>query len=125
VIVLSDTFVEFVTPLIEKLNFPTLLCHNLSIDAKGRITAYHIRKENAKKAAVQAFQGLNYETIAMGDSYNDTAMLSAADHGILFRPPENVINEFPQFPVFETFADLKTTFTDLLELSASMDAIES
>lgn len=125
VIVLSDTFVEFVTPLIVKLNFPTLLCHTLSIDSKGRITAYHIRKENAKKAAVEAFRGLNYETIAMGDSYNDTAMLTAADHGVLFRPPENVVKEFPQFPVIETFADLKTIYTKLLGLKPAIDAAGS
>lgn len=125
VIVLSDTFVEFVTPLIVKLNFPTLLCHNLSIDAKGCITAYHIRKENAKKAAVEAFRELNYETIAMGDSYNDTAMLSAADHGILFRPPENVVAEFPQFPVFETYDDLKIIYTKLLGLAPTNEETES
>lgn len=122
VIVLSDTFVEFAAPLMAKLGFPTLLCHTLSTDAKGRITAYHIRKESAKKAAVVAFRGLNYETIAMGDSYNDTAMLTAADHGILFRPPENVVAEFPQFPIFENYDDLKIIYTKLLGLTPTDEA---
>jgi len=122
IIVLSDTFVEFTAPLMVQLNFPTLLCHTLSTDAKGRITAYHIRTENAKKAAVEAFRGLNYETIAMGDSYNDTAMLSVAHHGILFRPPENVAAEFPQFPVFQSYDDLRVIYTKLLGLSPTNKA---
>jgi len=122
IIVLSDTFVEFTAPLMVQLNFPTLLCHTLSTDAKGRITAYHIRTENAKKAAVEAFRGLNYETIAMGDSYNDTAMLSVAHHGILFRPPENVAAEFPQFPVFQSYDDLRVICTKLLGLSPTNKA---
>ncbi len=125
VIILSDTFIEFVTPLIAQLDFPTLLCHTLSTDSKGRITAYHIRKEGAKKAAVEAFRGLNYETVAMGDSYNDTAMLTAADHGILFRPPENVVAEFPQFPAFTTYDDLKIIYTKLLGLSPTDKATGS
>ena len=125
VIVLSDTFVEFATPLIAKLNFPTLLCHTLSVDDKGSITAYHIRKKHAKKAAVDAFRGLNYETIAMGDSYNDTAMLAAADHGILFRPPKNVVDEFPQFPVFETFDDLRIIYKKLLGLAPTDEKTSS
>ena len=78
-----------------------------------------------KKAAVEAFRGLNYETIAMGDSYNDTAMLTAADHGILFRPPENVVAEFPQFPVFETYDDLKIIYTKLLGLPPTDEAAGS
>jgi len=125
IIVLSDTFVEFTAPLMVQLNFPTLLCHTLSTDAKGRITAYHIRKENAKKASVEAFRELNYETIAMGDSYNDTAMLSVAHHGILFRPPENVAAEFPQFPVFQSYDDLRVIYTKLLGLSPTNKATGS
>jgi len=125
IIILSDTFVEFTAPLMVQLNFPTLLCHTLSTDAKGRITAYHIRTENAKKAAVEAFRGLNYETIAMGDSYNDTAMLSVAHHGILFRPPENVAAEFPRFPVFQSYDDLRVIYTKLLGLSPTNKATES
>jgi phosphoserine / homoserine phosphotransferase len=113
-IVLSDTFEEFAKPLMAKLGWPTLLCHSLSVDASGSVTDYVLRQHDPKMRAVQAFQALNYEVIAMGDSYNDTSMLQAADRGFLFRPPDNVVAEFPQFPVAHSYEELKALFAPAL-----------
>jgi phosphoserine/homoserine phosphotransferase len=113
-IVLSDTFEEFAKPLMAKLGWPTLLCHNLSVDTEGNVIDYILRQHDPKMRAVQAFQALNYEVIAMGDSYNDTSMLQTADRGILFRPPDNVVAEFPQFPVARNYEELKTLFDPTL-----------
>ncbi len=110
VVILSDTFYDFAAPLMRQLGFPTLLCHSLEVDEKGTIADYHIRLKDQKRLAVQAFRKLSFSVIAAGDSYNDTAMLSEADAGILFRPPENVIREFPQFPVTNTYAELSAAF---------------
>jgi phosphoserine/homoserine phosphotransferase len=93
-----------------QLNWPTLLCHKLVIDDKGRVSDYRIRQKDPKRQSVRAFQQLNYRCIATGDSYNDTTMLSQAEAGILFRPPENVIEEFPQFPVAKTYEELRQAF---------------
>jgi phosphoserine/homoserine phosphotransferase len=110
VVILSDTFYEFAEPFMRKLGWPTLLCHRLEIDSKGRIVDYKIRQPDPKRASIKAFHGLKYRTIATGDSYNDTSMLSEADAGILFRPPQNVIDEFPQFPVALEYAELQAEF---------------
>lgn len=110
VVILSDTFYEFAAPLMRQLGWPTLFCHRLEVNAGGRITGYRLRQPDQKRAAVQAFQALNFRVIAAGDSYNDTAMLAAAEAGILFSPPENVIREFPQFPVTRTYAELRAAF---------------
>jgi phosphoserine / homoserine phosphotransferase len=111
VVILSDTFYEFAEPFMRKLGWPTLLCHRLDIDEKGLIRDYKIRQPDPKRASVQAFKSLRYRTIATGDSYNDTSMLAEADVGILFRPPQNVIDEFPQFPVAREYAQLRAEFT--------------
>ncbi len=108
IVILSDTFEEFAMPLMKKLGYPVVFCHSLSIDADGRITDYHLRQQNQKKHGVQAFHSLNYNVIAFGDSYNDTAMLKEADHGFFFNPPENVSREFPEFPVVKTYKELKS-----------------
>ena len=110
VVILSDTFYEFAEPFMRKLGWPTLLCHRLDIDEKGMIRDYKIRQPDPKRASVQAFASLRYRTIATGDSYNDTSMLAEADAGILFRPPQNVIDEFPQFPVAREYAELRAEF---------------
>jgi phosphoserine/homoserine phosphotransferase len=115
IIVVSDTFAQFAGPLMEKLGRPTLFCHTLDIAAEGRIIGYCLRQKEAKKQAVLALKALNYHVVAMGDSYNDTAMLQAADCGILFRPPQNVIDEFPQFPVTTTYAQLRKRLEAALE----------
>ncbi len=107
VIILSDTFYEFAAPLMVKLGQPTLFCNTLDIDAANTITGYHLRQNDGKREAVAALRSLNFRVIAMGDSYNDTTMLAAADQGLLFRPPANVIAEFPQFPVLTEYDELK------------------
>jgi phosphoserine/homoserine phosphotransferase len=107
VVILSDTFYEFARPLMVQLGEPTLFCHRLETDAAGRVIDYHLRMPDQKRAAVKAFQGLNFKVIAAGDSYNDTAMLGQAEAGILVHPPENVVREFPQFPVAKSYAELR------------------
>ena len=99
VLILSDTFYEFAMPLMAQLGMPTLFCHRLETDAAGFLTGYRLRMPDQKRASVKALKSIAFQVIAAGDSYNDTAMLAAADAGILFRPPRNVIDEFPQFPV--------------------------
>ena len=115
IIILSDTFEEFAGPLMAKLGYPALLCHNLTVDATGRISDYNLRIDNQKKKAVQAFQGLNYHVIAFGDSYNDTGMIQAADRGFFFRPPESVTSDFPEIPVTRSYEELKTMIEKLLD----------
>jgi phosphoserine/homoserine phosphotransferase len=107
VIILSDTFYEFAHPLMRQLGWPTLFCHSLEADADGFLVNYHLRMPNQKKEAVQRFKELNFKVVAAGDSYNDTAMLGEAHGGILFHPPENVIREFPQFPVTLNYTELR------------------
>ena len=113
VIILSDTFYQFVGPLMESLGYPTLFCHELTIDSEGSITGYRLRQKDGKTKAVSALKKLNFKVIAAGDSYNDTGMLQEADAGILFCPPNNVIKEFPQFPVSQNYEEFKNTFLDL------------
>lgn len=110
VVILSDTFYEFARPLMKQLGYPTLLCHKLQIDSEGKVENYRLRQANPKRQAIVAFKSMYYRTIAAGDSYNDTTMLVEADAGILFHAPQNVIDEFPQFPAVQTFADLKQQF---------------
>ena len=110
VVILSDTFYEFASPLMKQLGYPTLLCHKLETDNSGNVVNYRLRQANPKRQAIVGFKSMYYRTIAAGDSYNDTTMLAEADAGILFHAPDNVINEFPQFPAVQTFADLKQEF---------------
>ncbi len=107
VVILSDTFYEFAMPLMEQLGFPTLFCHRLSTDAAGFVSAYHLRMPDQKRAAVRAFKDLSFRVVAAGDSYNDTAMLAEAHAGILFRPPQNVVDQFPQYPVEREYDRLR------------------
>ncbi len=110
VVILSDTFYDFAEPLMRQLDFPTLFCHKLEISDTGRITDFKLRLPDQKRAAVTAFQGLNFKVAAAGDSYNDTTMLGQADAGILFCPPEKVIAEFPQFPVTRNYTEMQQAF---------------
>ncbi|MCB1857127.1 MAG: bifunctional phosphoserine phosphatase/homoserine phosphotransferase ThrH [Gammaproteobacteria bacterium] len=112
VIILSDTFYEFAAPLMRQLGHPTLLCHRLSIDQNGLVTDYHLRQKDPKRASVQAFHSLNFRVIAAGDSYNDTGMLAEADRGILFNPPQNVVDEFPEYPVVTDYHAFRNAFCD-------------
>jgi phosphoserine/homoserine phosphotransferase len=105
VVILSDTFEQFATPLLRQLNWPTLLCHKLVVE-NDRIVNYKLRVLDQKKKAVAAFKSLNYNVISAGDSYNDTAMLLEANTGFLIYAPENVKREFPQFKAVESHAEL-------------------
>jgi len=113
VIILSDTFEEFAQPLLRQLEWPTLLCHKLEV-VNDRIVNYLLRMSDQKKNAVAALKSLNYNVIAAGDSYNDTAMLQEANVGFLFRAPENVQKQFPQFKSIETYQDLYQLIQDAL-----------
>ena len=106
VVILSDTFLEFAKPLMEQLAWPTIFCHDLEIDAVGRVANYRLRQPDQKRKAVAAFRSLNFRVIAAGDSYNDTTMLGEADTGFLFRSPDNVKAEFPQFRSAEKYDEL-------------------
>jgi phosphoserine/homoserine phosphotransferase len=106
VLILSDTFEEFAQPLMKQLGWPTILCHRLEVDRSGRITNYKIRTPEQKQKSVAALKLLNYNVIAAGDSFNDTAMLAEAHTGILFHAPENIKKQFPQFPAVERYEDL-------------------
>ncbi|HVB49512.1 MAG TPA: bifunctional phosphoserine phosphatase/homoserine phosphotransferase ThrH [Burkholderiales bacterium] len=107
VVILSDTFYQFADPLMRQLGRPTLFCHRLETDGEGYVSAYRLRMPEQKRAAVQAFQGLRYKVIAAGDSYNDTAMLAAADAGIFFSPPPAIAAQFPQFGVTRSYPELE------------------
>ena len=114
-LILSDTFSQFAKPMMAKLGHPTLLCHTLVIDDSGGIEDWDIRCEDHKRKTVESLMDMNYHVIAAGDSYNDTTMLSTASAGILFRPPDNVVDEFPQFPVTRNYAEL----TEAIESAAT------
>ncbi|MBI9083316.1 MAG: bifunctional phosphoserine phosphatase/homoserine phosphotransferase ThrH [Desulfobacterales bacterium] len=114
VIVVSDTFVEFAGPLMKKLGWPALFCNHLSVGPDGAITGYHLRQTDGKRKSVLAMKSLNFKTIAMGDSYNDISMLKEADAGILFRPPANVVEEFPEFPVTHDYTDIRARIEKIL-----------
>jgi phosphoserine / homoserine phosphotransferase len=114
-IVVSDTFVEFANPLMEKLGHPTLLCNNLTIDHLGNIVNYNLRQENGKMRVAEAMQNLNYKVIAVGDSYNDINMIRKADAGVLYRPPQSVTNDNADLPVVNSYEELKKVISELLE----------
>lgn len=117
-IILSDTFYEFAAPLMAKLGHPTLFCNSLDIDHDNMIAGYRLRQVDGKQRAVRALKGLAFGVIATGDSYNDTTMLGAADTGILFRAPENVVAEFPQFPVMHDYSELQAAIEKFLSRPA-------
>jgi len=113
-IVVSDTFVEFADPLMEKLGRPTLFCHHLTVNREGMITDYNLRQKDGKRKVVEAMQSLNYKVIAIGDSYNDISMLKQAETGILYRPPANVTADFPDLPVVNSYSELKRIISGIL-----------
>jgi phosphoserine/homoserine phosphotransferase len=122
VIILSDTFDEFAKPLLAQLGHPCLFCNSLVVDAQGRIRDYTLRIRDGKRKAIMALKLLNFEVIAAGDSYNDMTMLSEADVGILFRPSESVVRDYPQFPVTHTYEELKSEFFRAAARLASQNA---
>ncbi len=113
-IIVSDTFVEFADPLMEKLGRPTLFCHHLTVNKEGMITDYNLRQKDGKRKVVEALQSLNYKVIAIGDSYNDISMLKQAETGILYRPPANVTADYPDLPVVNSYSELKRIISGIL-----------
>ncbi len=116
IVIVSDTFKEFAQPLMEQLDYPTLFCNSLTIDGDGMIVNYNLRQQNQKREVVRALKSLNYNVIAFGDSYNDISMLKEANKGILFRPPQNVINDYPEFPVVTEYEELKKLLTNFIDM---------
>jgi phosphoserine/homoserine phosphotransferase len=115
-ILVSDTFTEFADPLMEQLGRPTLLCNNLTIDGSGNVTGYNLRQPEGKRKVAEAMQNLNYKVIAIGDSYNDIAMLRQADLGILYRPPTNVIDDHNDLTVVNSYSELKYLISSKIDL---------
>ena len=107
VIIVSDTFIEFADPLLKQLGRPTLMCHHLTTDSAGNITNYNLRQKDAKKKVTESLQGLNYKVIGIGDSYNDISMLRKAEVGILFNPPQNVIDEHGDLMIVRSYNEMK------------------
>ncbi len=107
VIVVSDTFAQFAKPLMMQLDKPTIFCHNLVVDEHDNITGYTLRQSDPKRKVVQALQSLDYKVIAFGDSYNDVTMLQQAEAGILFCPPQKVIDDYPELPVVYDYVALR------------------
>ncbi len=115
VIIISDTFTQFATPLMEKLGWPTIFCNSLEVAQDGEITGFRMRIENSKLTTVRALQSIGYETIAAGDSYNDLAMIQASKAGFLFRSTEKIKADYPELPAFETYEELMAAIRGVLD----------
>jgi phosphoserine/homoserine phosphotransferase len=105
--IVSDTFIEFADPLMSQLGRPSLFCNKLVVSPENMVIDYTLRQPDQKREVAKAFKAMKYEVVAFGDSYNDISMLQEADHGILYCPPQNVIDDYPQFPVVRSYAELK------------------
>lgn len=116
-VIITGSFSEFTKPLMKKLGYPLILCHSLEIDNTDMIINYKLRITDMKSKTVLAFKEMNYDVITIGDSYNDVGMLMNANYGILFRPPDNVIKEFPQFPVVKQYSELKKIISNQIGVS--------
>lgn len=114
IVVVSDTYVEFARPLLRKLGWPTLFCNTLTIAPDGSIADYNLRQQDGKRKTVLSLRRLNYHILAVGDSYNDITMLKEADAGVLFKPPENVRDEYPELPATYNYDELKGIMGPLL-----------
>lgn len=114
VIVVSDTFTQFASPLMKKLGWPTLFCNTLTVDGTNAVTGYQLRQQDGKRKVVESLRQLNYCIVAMGDSYNDITMLQKADIGILFCPPDKVVTEYPNLPVTRNYDELKAHLEEVL-----------
>lgn len=115
VIIVSDTFTEFATPLMEKLGWPTLFCNSLEVAPNGEITGYKMRTQKSKLSTVKALQSIGFETIASGDSYNDLDMILNSKAGFLFRSTEKIKQDYPQLPAFEEYDELMTAIKKAME----------
>jgi phosphoserine/homoserine phosphotransferase len=118
-IILTDCFYELVTPLVEKLAYPTIFSNFLELDKRGFINNYGLRQQNGKLETLKALKNLNFQTIAIGDSYNDVDMLQEADIGIFFNPSQKVRTEFPNFPVANSYDEIKN---QLIQYTIPLDS---
>ena len=114
VIIISDTFTQFATPLMKKLGWPTIFCNSLVVSETGEVTGFKMRVENSKYTTVRALQSIGYDTIASGDSYNDLGMIKASKYGFLFRSTEKIIADNPDVPAYETYEDLLNAIKDVI-----------
>jgi phosphoserine phosphatase/homoserine phosphotransferase bifunctional protein len=112
--IVSDTFVEFASPLMAQLDRPSLFCNYLDVSKENMVVGYHLRQTDQKREVVKAFKQMNYEVVAFGDSYNDISMLQEAHHGILYRPPQNVMDDYPMFPVVQNYDELKARLSQFI-----------
>jgi len=115
VIILSDTFEQFATPLMEKLGWPTIFCNTLEVAENGEITGYKMRCEKSKYTTVKALQSIGYETIASGDSFNDLGMIQASKAGFLFKSTEQIKKDYPQIPAYEEYDELLAAIKDAMD----------
>lgn len=115
VIILSDTFSEFASPLMKKLDMPTIFCNNLIVDKNGMISGYTLRQTNGKYHAVKALQSIGFKTIAAGDSFNDLEMIKTSNAGFLFRPPRHIQDEYAQFKAFTEYGDFLAAIRSVLQ----------
>lgn len=114
VIIISDTFTQFATPLMKKLGWPTIFCNSLEVAENGEITGFKMRIENSKLTTVRALQSIGYETIASGDSYNDLGMIKAGKAGFLFKSTDKIKADNPQLPAYETYEELMAAIKAVL-----------
>lgn len=114
VIIISDTFEQFATPLMKKLGWPTIMCNSLEVAENGAITGFRMRCEKSKLTTVKALQSIGYETIASGDSFNDLAMIEASKAGFLFKSTEQIKKDYPQYPAYEEYGELLSAIKAVL-----------
>ena len=111
VVILSDTFEQFASPLMKQLGWPTIFCNSLYVDSRGFIAGYTLRQKDGKRKAVQGLKKMGFQVHAAGDSYNDISMLKVASKAALFNPPANIVKEFPRFKVAKNYKDLLSKLT--------------
>lgn len=114
VIILSDTFEQFATPLMEKLGWPTIFCNTLEVSDSGEITGYKMRCEKSKLTTVKALQSIGYDTVASGDSFNDLGMIKASKAGFLFKSTEQIKKDYPEYPAFDEYSELLAAIKKVL-----------
>ena len=114
VIILSDTFTQFASPLMKKLGWPTIFCNSLVVNESGEVTDFKMRVENSKFTTVKALQSIGYDTIASGDSYNDLGMIKASKAGFLFKSPDKIKEDNPDLPAFETYDELLNAIKEVV-----------
>lgn len=121
-IIITDSFYELLAPFLPKLSYATIFAHRLEIDTAGNLVGYRLRVTDGKRKALQAFRELGFRTLAVGDSYNDIGMLQAADRGVLFRPPANVIADYPDLPVTREYDELRAQVSAFVNGHVKMTA---